>query len=89
MALVGSSFGVMAYVTDVKIIGFGLVLIIPLLFWLVVIPVLHWKHRYLGEKNTLWGALLLIETSGWMKIVYWFRHILPDWRRRGRYVDQP
>jgi hypothetical protein len=26
-----------------------------------------------------------LEASGWFKLVYFFRHILPDMRRRGRY----
>jgi len=58
----------------------------PLLGYLVLVPIWHWKDRYRGEHSDLWGALLVIEVSGWFKIVYWFRHILPDWRGRGRYA---
>jgi len=65
----------------------GILLIIPLMFWLVLVPLFHWKDRYKGERSGLWGALLLIETSGWFKIVYWLRHILPDWKKSGRYED--
>jgi hypothetical protein len=60
-------------------------LIFPLILTLTVVPVLHWKDRYKGKHSNLWGALLVIETSGWFKIVYWFRHILPDSHDTGRY----
>jgi hypothetical protein len=63
----------------------GILLLAPLLFYLVILTIWHWKERYIGDHSNLWGALLLIETSGWFKIVYWFRHILPDWRGTGRY----
>lgn len=63
------------------------VLIIPFVFYLNILTIWHWKRRYRGEKSDLWGALLLIETSGWFKIIYWFRHILPDWRGSGRYAQ--
>jgi len=53
----------------------------------VLIPIYHWKDRYIGGHNTLWGALLVIETSGWSKIIYWFRHIFPDRARTGRYAN--
>ena len=65
----------------------GILLISPLLLLLIVMPILHWKDRYIGVKSTLWGTLLLIETSGWFKIIYWFRHILPDWKKSGRYSN--
>lgn len=64
----------------------AVVLIVPLIADLVLITIWHWKHRYRGSHSDLWGALLLIETSGWFKVVYWFRHILPDWRGKGRYA---
>lgn len=80
-------FGVLAQVLNIQILAVGLVLLVPLIFWLVLVPLLHWKDRYIGERSTLWGAVLLIETSGWSKIVYWFRHVLPDWKRKGRYED--
>jgi hypothetical protein len=63
--------------------------LIPLLVWLVLIPLLHWRERYRGTNMTLWGALLVLETSGWFKIIYWFRHVLPDHRATGRYSDAP
>lgn len=65
----------------------GMILIIPFIFYLNILTIWHWKRRYRGEKSDLWGVVLLIETSGWFKIVYWFRHILPDWRGSGRYSE--
>ena len=63
------------------------ILIFPFVIYLNILTIWHWKRRYRGEKSDLWGAVLLIETSGWFKIIYWFRHILPDWRGSGRYAD--
>ena len=65
----------------------GFLLIVPWFLWVVLIPIYHWKDRYVGDRTNLWGALLVIETSGWMKIVYWFRHVLPDRNRAGRYAS--
>lgn len=64
----------------------AMVLIFPVIFYLMVFTLWHWKGRYIGGHSNLWGALLLIETSGWMKMVYFFRHMLPDLRGRGRYA---
>ena len=64
----------------------GVLMISPLLFYLVLVPIWHWKARYRGQHDLLWGALLVIETSGVFKIVYWLRHIIPDWRGTGRYA---
>ncbi|HET7024697.1 MAG TPA: hypothetical protein VFI39_05790 [Gemmatimonadales bacterium] len=69
----------------------GILGLLPLMFHLFMIPVWHWRERYRGAHPDLWGALLVIETSSWSKLIYWFRHVLPDWRGRGRYrrpVDQ-
>ena len=87
LALVGAILLIAGTKLEIKILQFGAFLIIPLLFWLVIIPLLHWKDQYIGEKSTLWGALLVIETSGWFKIIYWFKHILPDWNKTGRYEN--
>jgi hypothetical protein len=65
----------------------AVILIIPFIFYINILTIWHWKRRYRGEKSDLWGAILLIETSGWFKIAYWFRHLLPDWRGTGRYSD--
>ena len=64
---------------------FSALAILPAFLLTYCMTILHWKHRYVGKKSTLWGILLLLETSGWFKIVYLFRHILPDIRGTGRY----
>jgi hypothetical protein len=64
----------------------GIILFLPWFFYVYVLTIWHWKERYRGYHNRLWGALLLVETSGWFKIIYWFRHIVPDWQERGRYA---
>jgi hypothetical protein len=60
-------------------------LIAPGFIYIYVIVIWHWKGRYRGKHSDLWGGLILIETSGWMKLVYLFRHIIPDMRHTGRY----
>ena len=65
----------------------GILMVLPCVICAYVLTILHWKHRYRGTHSTLWGVLLLLETSGWMKLVYIFRHILPDARQSGRYRD--
>ena len=62
----------------------GVLLVVPFVLYLCVLPVLHWKDGYTGAHSSLWGALLVLETSGWFKIIYWFRHLLPDYRRARR-----
>jgi hypothetical protein len=69
------------------LIFIGMLMLIPFLIHETIFPVWHWKRRYRGEHSDLWGALLVIETSGLLKLVYWFRHILPDWHGTGRYSD--
>jgi hypothetical protein len=56
----------------------GAVLFLPGFVYLYILTIWHWKERYKGRHSDLWGALLLIETSGWFKLVYFFRHLLPD-----------
>jgi hypothetical protein len=63
----------------------GVILLLPAAIYVYVMVILHWKDRYRGRHSDLWGALILIETSGWMKIVYLFRHMVPDMRQTGRY----
>lgn len=82
---VGFSLGSMPY--EVLLAVIGALMIIPFLIHETIFPIWHWKRRYRGEHSDLWGALLIIETSGWFKIVYWFRHIIPDWRGSGRYAE--
>jgi cytochrome bd-type quinol oxidase subunit 2 len=64
----------------------GAVCIIPVVVYLVILTLWHWKGRYRGEHSNLWGAMLVIETSGWSKLIYLFRHIIPDARKTGRYA---
>jgi hypothetical protein len=66
----------------------GVLAILPAFLLAYCMTILHWKHRYVGKKSTLWGVLLLLETSGWFKILYLFRHILPDIRGTGRYQSE-
>ena len=42
----------------------GLVLFLPGFLYLYLLTIWHWKDRYKGKHSDLWGALLLIETSG-------------------------
>jgi hypothetical protein len=65
----------------------GAVLFLPGFVYLYVLTIWHWKDRYKGRHSDLWGALLLIETSGWFKLVYLFRHLLPDAIETLRYSD--
>jgi hypothetical protein len=58
---------------------------LPCFVFAYVLTILHWKSRYRGTHSDLWGVLLLVETSGWSKLIYLFRHILPDIRGSGRY----
>jgi hypothetical protein len=67
----------------------GFLTVLPVFVYLYCLTILHWKHRYVGQHSTLWGVLLLLETSGWMKIVYFFRHMLPDMKKTGRYAKRP
>ena len=58
---------------------------LPCFIFAYVLTILHWKSRYRGTHSDLWGALLLLETSGWFKLIYILRHVTPDMRGRGRY----
>lgn len=76
---------------DESVIKFPLVVlaalcIVPVFLYGYVMTIWHWKDRYRGRHSHLWGALLILETTGWFKIIYWFRHIIPDWNGRGRYA---
>jgi ABC-type dipeptide/oligopeptide/nickel transport system permease subunit len=87
-AILGS---ILAYLGNMKEISsitvVGVILIIPFLLWLVLIPVFHWKDRYVGKSSGVWGFLLVFETTSWSKIIYWFKHVIPDWRKSGRYQN--
>jgi len=66
--------------------AFGLFL--PAFVYVYVVILWHWKARYRGQHSDFWGAVLLIETSGWSKVIYLLRHLLPDMRKTGRYRAQ-
>ncbi|MBB6092911.1 ABC-type transport system involved in cytochrome bd biosynthesis fused ATPase/permease subunit [Povalibacter uvarum] len=88
LAIAGLVVAVIGFAISAQwLVAIGFLLTVPWFLWVVLIPIYHWKDRYIGERTTLWGALLVIETSGWMKIVYWFRHVLPDRKRAGRYAN--
>src|SRR5258708_7702767 len=70
------------------LITIGALALVPGLVYLFMVTMWHWKARYRGSHSDLWGALLLIETSGWFKLVYLFRHIIPDARQSGRYAGE-
>lgn len=66
----------------------GILACVPLIFWLSFIPILHWKDRYRGTHSNIWGALMVFETSGWTRVVYWFVHVLTDANGRGVYAEK-
>jgi len=86
-AVAGAVLLTAAVVTDIQILALGFLLLAPLIFWVAFIPVLHWKDRYIGGRGNVWGAFLVFETSSWSKLIYWYVHVLPDWRRSGQYAD--
>ena len=90
MALAGLFLGLVAALTskDVRLWTaiFAVLLFFPAFIYTYVIIIWHWKDRYRGNHSALWGALILIETSGWMKLIYLFRHLIPDMRQTGRYT---
>jgi hypothetical protein len=59
---------------------------VPFMIHAVLVSIWHWKARYKGERSKLWGALLVIEVSGWFKVIYLLRHFIPDARKTGRYA---
>ena len=66
--------------------GISAIALVPGLVYCVILTIWHWKGRYRGSHSDLWGAVLLVETSGWFKLIYLFRHIIPDARGTGRYT---
>jgi hypothetical protein len=63
----------------------GMALFIPGAVYCVLVTIWHWKERYRGKHSDLWGGLIILETTSWFKIIYLFRHIIPDARGTGRY----
>jgi hypothetical protein len=64
----------------------GILLFTPGAIYLMLVTHWHWKERYRGKHSDLWGGLILLETTSWFKLVYLFRHIIPDARGTGRYA---
>ena len=62
---------------------------VPLLVWLSLVPILHWKDRYVGRRPIIWVAFMVLETTGWTRLLYWFVHVLPDSRSEGPDGDRP
>jgi hypothetical protein len=93
LALAGLPFIAVAFVTSGGAQIFcgvaGVLFVLPGFIYIYVLVTLHWKDRYRGGHSDLWGVLILIETSGWMKLVYLFRHLLPDMWHSGRYRIGP
>jgi len=91
MALAGLFLGLVALLSPESvrlwIAIFAALALLPAFAYTYVVILWHWKGRYRGNHSDLWGAILLIETSGWMKLVYLFRHLIPDMRQTGRYRD--
>ena len=73
-------------IPPVGIVIIGALLFLPGAVYLMLVTMWHWKERYRGEHSDLWGGLILFETSGWFKLVYLVRHIIPDARGTGRYT---
>jgi hypothetical protein len=63
----------------------AVLLFLPAFAYIYVVIIWHWKDRYRGNHSNLWGALILIEVTGWLKLVYLLRHIIPDMWHTGRY----
>jgi hypothetical protein len=88
VAVGGLALGFVAIVREAQRIWtttFAVLLLVPLFCYVYVLVIWHWKDRYRGRHSDLWGLLILIETSGWFKLVYIFRHLVPDMRHSGRY----
>jgi hypothetical protein len=58
----------------------------PFILYAIVLSIWHWKARYKGKHSYLWGGILVMETSGWSKLVYLLRHVIPDAKGIGRYA---
>ena len=69
----------------VVLIIVGLLFLVPGMVYLSLVTIWHWRERYRGKHSDLWGGLILLETTGWFKLIYLFRHIISDARSKGRY----
>jgi len=86
LSLVGLVVATLGYLTSQPLLVIGLLMVVPGFAYVYVITILHWKDRYIGKHSDAWGLLLLLETTGWLKLVYIFRHVLVDARKSGRYA---
>jgi hypothetical protein len=91
LALAGLFFAVVAFTAGERSIAIGAIIAAVLLFlpFLVhgtLLALWHWKSRYRGKHSMLWGALLVLEASGWFKLIYLIRHVLADHQKKGRYA---
>jgi hypothetical protein len=64
-------------------------LMVPCFVHLQLLAVWHWKQRYTGTHSKLWGALFVLEFTGWSKIIYFFLHVLPDRQNQRAYFKVP
>ena len=90
LAFAGVALGVGAFLvgsegTRTVLTVLAVLSILPVFVYGMILPIWHWKERYVGDHSDLWGVLLVLEVSSWFKLVYWFRHILADWHGNGRY----
>jgi hypothetical protein len=86
-ALIGLSIAVLGYsIESSPVMVAGMLVFAPGFVYIYVITILHWKDRYIGTHSDAWGAWLLLESTGWSKLVYVFRHVLADARSSGRYA---
>ena len=46
----------------------GLLLFVPGAIYSTTVTIWHWKSRYRGKHSDLWGALMLLEVSGWFRL---------------------
>jgi hypothetical protein len=93
-ALVGVFFAVVAFTAGEGPIATGAViaaalLLLPFLIHGTLLALWHWKSRYRGKHSMLWGALLILEATGWFKLIYLIRHVLADRQKKGRYAVGP
>ena len=65
----------------------SIITVSPCLLYGYVLTILHWKARYRGTHSDFWGIVLVLEVSSWFKVIYFFRHLLPDMRQRGKYAS--
>ncbi|HSI64968.1 MAG TPA: hypothetical protein VLE43_17715 [Candidatus Saccharimonadia bacterium] len=94
LALLGIPLGVAAWFLPHDSVGsktcaiLATLALTPCFVFTYVLTILHWKSRYKGDHSDLWGVLLLLETTGWFKIAYLIRHLIPDLLRKGRYLER-